>query len=46
LREAGHPLDRKRMIKAVMPYWGYALTHPKQVSALALRLLGFSGWAS
>jgi glycosyltransferase involved in cell wall biosynthesis len=46
LREAGLPLDRKRMIKAVMPYWGYALTHPKQVSALALRLLGFSGWAS
>jgi glycosyltransferase involved in cell wall biosynthesis len=46
LREAGYPVERKRMIKAVMPYWGYALTHPRQVSALALRLLGFSGWAS
>lgn len=46
LQEAGYPLERKRLIKAVMPYWGYALTHPRQVSALALRLLGSSGWAS
>lgn len=40
LREAGYPLERSRMLKAVLPFWGYALTHPQMAWALALRLIG------
>jgi glycosyltransferase involved in cell wall biosynthesis len=43
LREAGYPLEWGRMLKAVLPYWGYALTHPQQVLGLAVRLLGRAG---
>ena len=42
LHEAGYPFERRRMLKAVMPSWGSALTHPKAGLRLALRIIGFA----
>ena len=42
LREAGYPLERRRMIKAVIPFWGSALTHPREGLRLTLRVLAFA----
>jgi glycosyltransferase involved in cell wall biosynthesis len=43
LREAGYPLESGRMIKAIIPFWGYALKHPKAILDLGLRLMGVGG---
>jgi hypothetical protein len=34
------------MIKAIIPFWGYALKHPKAVLDLGLRLIGVGGRVS
>jgi hypothetical protein len=43
LREAGYPLESGRMIKAIIPFWAYALKHPKAILDLGLRLMGVGG---
>ena len=40
LAQAGYSLEKRRMLRVLLPFWAYALKHPAAALRLGLRLIG------